>query len=104
VLPPSGELRSSGIRQFPAALPSHLREEHRDCMNKDIAVQKEGPISNVEIVVLDLVGGLEIIEAAHLGQARQAGFDGQASALCCSTKKGLSGRGPTKLMSPRKTL
>ena len=55
--------------------PSFFRKENRDCLQQDIDIQQERSLLNVQVVVLDLVGGLEIVEASHLGQSGQSWLD-----------------------------
>ena len=83
--------------------------EHRQ--QQDLQVERERPVADVVVVQLDAVGqrGLAA-QAVDLGPAGDAGLDAVAvgvaasSAPKASTNSGRSGRGPTRLISPRSTL
>ena len=94
----------------PAASDPTARQDDRQGPQQDRQVETEGPVVQVRQIVAQLDVGLGRVLARDLREARQPRARRVAqrvprdrSRANCSANSGRSGRGPTRLMSPRTT-
>ena len=74
---PDVKQTASKIQMLPAAFEQY----NRNSLKKDVNIQKQRAFLYVEIIIFQLMFGLEIILSPHLCQARDAGFHDQSHSL-----------------------
>ena len=62
-------------------LPALFEENDGDSFEEDVGVKDKGAFLYVEVIVFELVLGLEVIKGTNLGKACNTRFDGKANTL-----------------------